>query len=188
MLAIKGFNSKLQATLGKGTFQFEPGVTYEEEACKCASNGFHCAEDPLCAFGYYSSMDARYFVIRAEGDINQDGSGRISCTRITLVKEITRIELAAQACRYMEKYPEREVSSNNLFQERGKCTKKNDFIIVRGKRPAAAGVKGSYLFLMQEKPKSKEIKLIYPVFVDGEEVRENTYYGLKGTELCEKKN
>ena len=93
MIAYKGFNEKLQATKGNGTFQFEPGKKYIETECKCASNGFHCAEDPLCAMQYYGNMSDRYFVVKAEGDINQDGYGsRISCTEITLIKEITRIE------------------------------------------------------------------------------------------------
>ena len=63
MLAYKGFNSKLQATMGSGVFQFEPGQTYEESECKCAHNGFHCAENPLCALGYYRDMSSRFFIV-----------------------------------------------------------------------------------------------------------------------------
>lgn len=188
MLAFKGFNSQLQARLGRGTFQFEPGGTYEEAECKCASNGFHCSENPLCALSFYGGMSDRYFVVKAEGDINHDASERISCTKITLVKEITRLELASLACKYIEKYPERTVSSGWLWQDKGECTQEGDFVIVRGKHPMAAGVKGSYLFLIQEKARSKAVKAIYPVYVDGEEIQENVYYRLDGEELCIKKN
>ncbi|MBE5873757.1 MAG: hypothetical protein E7287_05030 [Lachnospiraceae bacterium] len=189
MIAFKGFNRDLQATMGRGTFQFEAGKTYEEKECKCAHNGFHCAEDPLCALGYYSSMSDRYFVVRAEGDINQDGyNSRISCTKLTLVKEISRVELGAYACKYMAKYPERKPDFHNVALEKGMCHTKDDFIIVRGKHPQAAGVKGSYVFLVKEKPKSKEIAVIYPFYVDGEEIKESTYYGLRGEELCRKKS
>lgn len=88
MLAYKAFNSKLQATLGKGTFQFEPDKTYEEKECKCASNGFHCAENPIDTLNYYHSMDTRFFIVQAEGEIHQDGYGtRISCTKLTLKKK-----------------------------------------------------------------------------------------------------
>lgn len=189
MLAYKGFNSRLQATMGKGTFQFEPGKTYEETECMCAHNGFHCAENPLCAISYYSGMDSRFFIVKAEGDINQDGHGsRISCTKLTLLKEIGRIEMAALACKYMEKYQERETESAYCRRDIGECVRKDDFIIVRGKNPKAAGVKGSYLFLVKEKKGSSEIQCIYPVFVDGKEIRENIYYGLRGDRLCEKKS
>lgn len=189
MLAYKGFNKDLQATLGNGVFQFKPGKTYEEKECKCARNGFHCAENPLCALGYYRSMDARFFIVRAEGDINQDGTGsRISSTKMTLVKEIDRIRLAAHACLYMQKYPQRDHESEYVKEEEGRCGRKGDFIIVRGKSPKAAGVRESYLFLVKEAENSREIEEICTVFIDGTEFRENIWYGLEGGEICEKKN
>lgn len=188
MLAYKGFNSKLQAIMGSGRFQFEPGKTYEEQECKCARNGFHCAENPLCVLTYYNGMDDRYFIVEAAGDINQDGTGsRISCTRLTLKKEITRIQLAALACEYMRRYPEREPESNYVERDRGREIEAGDFMIVRGKHPRAAGVKGSWLFLVQEEKDSQEIKGIYPIEIDGKEYKENTWYGLRGGAVCEKR-
>lgn len=190
MKAYKAFNSKLQAILGNGIFQFEEGKTYEEDECKCARNGFHCAENPLCALSYYRSMDTRFFIVEAGGDINQDGNGsRISCTKLTLVKEINRIQLATYACLYIQQYPDRDTEDGiNLDHQKGRCHTDGDFIIVRGKSPQAAGVKGSWLFLLKEAKKSKAIEGIYPVFIDGEEYRENTWYGIKGGTVCEKKN
>ena len=85
MRAIKAFNRNLQATLGSGVMTMEAGKTYREKEAKCAHNGFHCAENPLCALGYYNNMDSRFFIVEAGGDINQDGNGtRISCTELTL--------------------------------------------------------------------------------------------------------
>lgn len=188
MLAYKGFNRNLNSWYGRN-FQFEQGKTYEENECKCAHNGFHCAENPLCAIEYYSGMDDRYFIVEAAGDINQDGYGsRISCTRLTLKKEITRIQMAALACEYMRKYPERETESRFVKKDCGRTIKEGDFLIVRGKHPQAAGVKGSYVFLIQEKRNSKEIAGIYPIEIDGEEYKENTWYGLRGGAVCEKRS
>lgn len=181
MLAYKAFNSKLQATMGKGVFQFETGKTYEESECKCAHNGFHCAENPLDVLSYYSTMDTRFFIVRAEGDINQDGYGsRISCTRLTLVKEISRIQLAVRACMYINQYPDREIESSYMAQSKGECWGKGDFIIVRGKAPVAAGVEGSWIFLVQEAKNSKEIINICPIEIDGKDYQEDVWYGIKG--------
>lgn len=188
MRAYKAFNNQLQATMGLGTVQFEPGETYEEPECKCARNGFHCAENPLCTLDYYHNMDARFFIVEAAGDINQDGNGsRISCTKITLIQEISRLQLAAHACLYMQDHPNRDMENEHTAKDRGRCEESGDFRIVRGKSPVAAGVKGAYLFLVQEKPQSKEISIIYPFYVDGEEIRENTWYGIKEGELCKKR-
>lgn len=189
MLAFKGFNKNLQATMGKGIFQFEPGKTYEESECKCAHNGLHCAENPLCAMDYYSGMDDRYFMVSAGGDINQDGyNSRISCTKLTLVKELDRIQMAAHACLYLQKYPDRVENNRYLVKDKGLCHKKNDFIIVRGKNPVSAGVKGSYLFLVKECRDSGDIEAIYPVHIDGKEYKSNKWYCIRKGEVCEKKN
>lgn len=189
MIAYKGFTKDLTARLGKGTYHFEAGKTYEEDECKCGHNGFHCAENPLCAYEYYSGDNDRYFIVKAEGDINQDGAGsRISCTRLTLMKEITLLQLAAEACKHMMKYPEREEKSKLLKENRGYCSKESGVIIVRGKNPLGSGVKGSYVFLLQEERGSRNIKCIYPFYVDGDEIKANKVYGLRGDKLCEKKN
>ncbi len=187
MIAIKAFNKDLQATLGQGIVTMEPGKTYEEKTAKCARNGYHCAENPLCALGYYNSMDSRFFIVEAGGDINQDGYGtRISCTKLTLKKEITRLQLAVLACEYIRKYPEREESETHLFKDKGECKVKDDFVIVRGKNPKVKGVKGSYLFLLKEEKYSRSIQGIYPLYVDGKQIKANQYYGLRGERLCRK--
>ncbi|MDO5575201.1 MAG: hypothetical protein Q4G60_14625 [bacterium] len=186
MIAYKGFNKKLQATMGKGTFDFVPGKTYEEKECKTANNGFHCAEDPMCAFGYYSGMSDRYFIVEAAGDLDEDSARRISCTKLTLVKEISRIQLATLACRYMEKYPDRQ-QDKSIQKNEGSVCKEGDFVIVRGKNPRAAGVKGSYLFLVKEKKNSMEIETIDVLRVDGTLIKEDIYY-MVGGKKCKRKS
>lgn len=189
MLAYKGFNSKLQATMGKGTFRFEQGKTYEESECKCAEKGFHCAENPLDVLDYYRAMDSRFFVVEAEGDINQDGNGsRISCTKMTLKKEIDRIGLAVRGCLYIQRYPDRETFGRYVKRERGECSGKGDFIVARGKHPMAAGVEGAWLFLMQEEKLTNKISAIYPVQIDGKEHRAGRWYEVRRGKVCEKKN
>lgn len=189
MLAFKGFNSSLQATMGKGIFQFEAGKTYEEEACKCAKSGFHCAENPLGVLSYYREMDDRFFLVEAAGDINQDGHGsRISCTELTMKREISRTELVVCACKYMLDHPEREMESGHAVRDRGECTEKGDFIIVRGKNPEAAGVKGAWLFLVQEERGSSGIAGIYGIEIDGKEYHAGTWYGIRGGAVCGRKS
>lgn len=187
MIAYKAFNKDLQAVLGKGTMTMEIGKTYVEDEAKCAHNGFHCAENPLCVLRYYSSLDSRYVIVDAGGDINQDGYGsRISCTQITLIREINRLQLATLACEYIRNYPEREEKSKYLKQDKGIADSKGDFIIVRGKNPAGKGVKGSYVFLLKEEKNSSNIEQIYPFYIDGVKVCPNQYYALRGDKLCKR--
>ncbi|WP_442899876.1 DUF7666 domain-containing protein [Frisingicoccus sp.] len=188
MIAYKGFHKDMTCTMGKGSFRYEQGVTYKEESAKCTNTGFHCTEDPLGCLFWYDKNDDRYFMVRAEGDINEDDChSKISCTEITLVKELTRVQLAAHACRYMQKYPKRKRDSRYVYEEKGKT--EEDFIIVRGKHPVAAGEKGTILFLLQEEEKSTKIRMIEVYEVDGKEIKAGQYYGMGGVKVkCRKKN
>lgn len=189
MIAYKAFNNKLQSVLGGKTMTMEIGKTYVENEAKCSHNGFHCTENPLDTLDYYQSMESRFVIVKAEGEINQDAyKTRISCTQLTLVKEISRVQLGALACEYLRKYPDRDNKSRYLAIEDGIVRETGDFIIVRGKHPNGKGVKGSYVFLLKERKNSNEIEQIYPFYVDGKEIKANKYYGLRGDKLCEKKS
>lgn len=182
MLAFKGFAKDMTARLGKGTYQFTIGKTEEESEARCSRTGFHCAEDPLDALGYYSGDSDRYCIVQADGDIHEDACGtRISCTRITPVKEISRKELALHACNFMYKHPERKW---NTWVQHNKGQADNYFAIVRGKNPAAKGKMGTLLLLLQEEEGSCEIISIAALEIDGEQYKENTYYDIAGKAVC----
>lgn len=185
MIAYKGFSSDLTARMGKGTYQFEMNKTAEEKEARCANAGFHCAEEPLDVLDYYDSPEDRYCIVRAEGDIHEDARGsRISCTRITPVKEITRWELALEECRFLYKHPYRGYNSR-VRKEKGEADEY--FVIVRGKNPAAKGKKATVLFLLKENTDSAEIEEIGVYEVDGKEIEANTYYDISGKEVPDDK-
>lgn len=185
MIAYKGFSKNLTAKLGKGEFQFKMHETVEEKEAKCANTGFHCAEEPLDVLSYYNGKEDRYCIVRAEGDIHEDACGsRISCTKITLLKEISLRELAMEECVFLYKHPNREY--NHLVQkEKGEVI--NNFVIVRGKNPIAKGKIGTALFYLQEKEESSEIVGIGVYEVDGKEKMEGIYYDIRGNEVRDDK-
>ena len=189
MLAFKGFNKNLTCTMGHGSFRYEIGKKYKEKEANCTRNGFHCCENPLDVLDWYSGQGSRFCVVEAEGEINQDNVGtKISCTKMTIVKEITRLELGACACEYMRRHPKRTVRSSYLQQNRGECKEKNGFIIVRGKNPRAKAVLGGTFFLLQEEKDNENIKAIYLGCAGVDEIKPNVYYGIRGQKVCEEKN
>lgn len=134
MLAFKGFNSDMTCTLGKGTFKYEIGRMYKEKEANCTRNGFHCCENPLDVLQWYDNQDSRFCVVKADGEINQDNvETKISCTELTVVKEVTRLELAALGCEYMRRYPKRVVHNKYLTWDRGECQEKTDLSLCEGK-------------------------------------------------------
>lgn len=60
MYAYKGFEPDLSC---RG-YRFVMGKNVTPEA-NCASNGFHCAEDPLDCLTYYSDMDRSHLLLGA---------------------------------------------------------------------------------------------------------------------------
>lgn len=175
MIAYKGFNKDLSCTKGKGTYRYEVGKTYREEAAKCAHTGFHCVEEPIEVLRWYPTMTDRYCIVEAAGDINEDGDDRISCTEMTIRREIDRKTLGLLECDWMLKHPARRYSSK-VFHDKGYAGE-NDIVIVRGKDPRAAGDIGSTLYLVKEHQGTITDIGVYEI--DGREYMPGTYYNAR---------
>lgn len=136
MYAYKGFEPDLSC---RG-YRFVMGKNITPEA-NCASNGFHCAEDPLDCLTYYSDMDRSiYCLVQPGGDIDEDDrDSKIACTELTILRRLTRKEFFLHALAYMVDHPCRKVSDK---VQREHSTSRNGYAIVRGKTPAACGKLG----------------------------------------------
>lgn len=145
MKAFKGFNPDLKC-LG---YQFNKFGMNETEEANCASNGFHCAENPLDCLTYYSNWKSSvYYEVEALGDLDEDGiDSKISCTKMRLIRRLSLNRFLFEAILYMVQHPKRPWNSH-VYKEQG--TAVNGFVVVRGKAPMARGKKGDVLALVQE--------------------------------------
>ena len=130
MIAYKGFNNDLSCTRGNGIFKYKLGKTYKENEAKCARNGFHCVEEPIEVLSWYSGSNARYCMVEASGDVNEDGNDKISCTEMTILKELTIEQLATLECIWMKEHPERKYS-DKVYKNKGYAYKSDRIVIVR---------------------------------------------------------
>lgn len=187
MIAYKGFNKDLTCTMGHGRFQYEVGKTYKENEAKCAKNGFHCVEEPIEVLSWYKSGDSRYCMVEAGGDINEDGDERISCTEMTILKEVTLQQIGILECQWLKDHPWRK-ESRHVKREFGEAGK-DGIVIVRGKHPKAAGQIGSTIFLLKEGKGTNEIEEIGVFQIDGQEYQQDVYYRVDGRRCrCAKKS
>lgn len=136
MYAYKGFEPDLSC---RG-YRFVMGKNVTPEA-NCASNGFHCAEDPLDCLSYYGDMNRSiYCLVQPGGDIDEDDrDSKIACTELTILRRLTRKEFFLHALAYMVDHPGRKVSDK---VQREHSTSRNGYAIVRGKTPTACGKLG----------------------------------------------
>lgn len=159
MIAYKGFTKDLTSVMGNGekeTCTFHPGITLEVPESKTGRNGFHCCENPFSCLAYYPlGRGNRYFMVEAQGDINEDDGARIACTKITLLKELGLNELAGYGMAYMVKHPKREdweqvmrmclVKKDEAYAE-----EKGAIAVARGPEPVAGGAVGAVIGLIKE--------------------------------------
>ena len=159
MKAYKGFNPDLRSVMGNGqtaTCNFQPGETKEVPHSKTVREGFHCCENPFDCLTYYSwDGKNRFFEVEAAGDIDEDDSNRIACTKITLLHELTDLEFALAGMQYIINHPKRK----GWMQSRKSVIVKEDeaevkaaghIAIARGYHPMVKGVEGSILGFLVE--------------------------------------
>lgn len=187
MIAYKGFNKDLACTMGKGVFQYEVGKTYNEDYAQCASTGFHCVEEPIEVLSWYSQETSRYCIIDAGGDVHEDGSDKISCTKITILREVTLQQLGALECKWIQEHPDRKCS-RHVIRDEGTASQ-NGIVVVRGKNPKAAGKIGATIFLLKEKKGDKSIEEAGAYEIDGVNFLPDVHYRVDGRRCrCGKKN
>lgn len=172
MYAYKGFEPDLSC---RG-YRFVMGKNVTPEA-NCASNGFHCAENPLDCLTYYSDMDRSiYCLVQPGGDIDEDDrDSKIACTELTILRQLTRKEFFLHALAYMVNHPGRKVSGK-VQREHG--VSRNGYAIVRGKTPAACGKLGDILAFARERRETEVICQIAVAEVDGEKIQPGVWYDI----------
>lgn len=159
MRAYKGFTQQLISRMGNGdmkTCRFVPGETKEVEKSKTGDYGFHCCENPFECLAYYSfDGQNRFWAVEAAGSIDEDGIERISCTKITLIEELTPLKFALEGMKYIIKHPAREKweqlhTGVKVCRDRAESKKTDHIAIARGRHPVVSGVEGSILGLIAE--------------------------------------
>lgn len=158
MRVYKATGSDMCCSMGNGRFQYVLGTPATAEESFCGAAGLHACEYVLDCTRYYRlGTGSRFFEAEAEGDIAEDGQNtRISCTRLTLLRELDRKEIAKAAIRYMVRHPRREgwqISEQMLEvgEDRAEISMPGGIAIARGENPAVRGCEGSHLGLIREK-------------------------------------
>ena len=176
MIIVKAFNKDLTC---RG-YQFKEGLNVCEKA-KTKACGFHGAENPLDCLSYYPNVDTSvYYLCQASGDIHEDGlDSKVSCTELTLLRKLSVPQFVSRAMLYVKDHPKRPMHQR-ICRDFGMAGK-DHFVIVYGKDPAAAGVKGDYLgYIVKRKSGTLDL---YIRLVDGFVYRPGIYYNVAGEEV-----
>lgn len=197
MKAYKGFKNDMTC---RG-FRYEEGKEYHEERAECCDTGFHACEYPLDCFRYYEPADSVYHEVEQTGDIDKsDEDSKVASTEIKIGAKIGIPGLVQAAIEYTSKRCEKKAENRNTgncgaSSNTGNCGASfstgeestsyagcvNSVAAALGLNAKAKGVKGAYIICAEfetDNDGNYRIKGIQLHQVDGEKIKEETYYQL----------
>ena len=205
--SYKGFNKDMTCR-GK---QYEEGKEYEEERAEVCDCGMHACEYPLDCFGYYSPNESVYHVVEQSGKISRrNDDSKIASTKMKIGAEISIAGLVKAAIEYTreriqeDKEAEEDcgassatgncgASSATGYKGASEANDPESIAVAWGYHGKARGVKGAYLVLADWEGDEKNywtqdrwsLKGAKMVRVDGETIKENTWYTMVNGEIVE---
>ena len=177
-------------------FQFEVGKEYEAEGeISACSNGFHACEMPLDVLKYYEPARSRYFEVEQDGDLSRDSDdSKVASRTIKIGAEIGIPGLIKAQIEYVKAHTTMEhtdpkqatAGSYGAATSRGSVSVgENGCALVRGNDVKAKGGMGAVLVICNENEDNFEIAEWKALVVDGENIKPDTWYMLRGGEICE---
>lgn len=186
MKVYKATDADMTCHMGKGIFQYHLGISEKADASKCGATGLHACEYVLDCLAYYSLGNGhRFFEAEATGDIAEDGTNtRISCTELTLTRELTNRDIAREAIRYMIKHPKREGWQHSsvgvaVAPEEAEVKVRDGVAIARGISPRVKGYEGAHLGWIKETPDGIQAAKIMTV---AGPIKPDTWYTIEEAE------
>lgn len=204
MKCFKGFDKDLKCR----DFQYEIGKEYTEEKADICNCGFHACEFPMDVFGYYPPSDSRYCEVELEenGQKSSDDSKRVG-KKISVKAEIGIAGIIKAGVEYIKEQVDWEddkatntgnksAATNTGYYSAATNTGDYSAAIVEGKESIAlaTGIKskakgkiGCFIVLTEWKEINNEYHIvdIKSAKVDGENIKEDTFYMLKDGKFVE---
>ena len=206
MKSYKGFNKDMTCR----DFQYEEGKEYEETTAEVCETGFHSCEYPLDCFRYYDPAHSVYHEVEADCEIDKAGDGtKLVSTKLKIGAELSIAGLVKASIEYTIKRTKKEAgadetcgaSSATGYRGASSADNATAVAIAWGAYSKAKGVIGSHLVFADweyngnaddddcEKADAEigswTFKGAKMVRVDGETIKENTWYTIKNGEVLE---
>ena len=190
MKAFKGFNKDLTC---RG-YQYEEGKEFHTERAECCDTGFHACEYPLDCFGYYDPAHSVYHEVELSGEMDKSGDNtKVCATDIKIGARLSIAGLVKMAIDFTMSKVNKEAGSDErhgFASATGNCGASS----ATGYKGAssATGYKGASSATgncgaskdMYNKD-NWELTGAKMVVVDGEKIKEDTYYRCIEGEIVE---
>ena len=205
--SYKGFNRDLTCR-GK---QYEVGKEYEEDRAQSCECGMHACEYPLDCFSYYDPAHSVYYEVEQSGDLSRRGDdSKVASTKMKIGAEINIAGMVKASINYIRERIKEEkgsdddcgassatrncgASSATGYKGASSAKDPESIAIAWGYKGQVSGVKGSFLVLADWEGDESEywkadtwkLKGAKMVRVDGEHIKENTWYTMRNGKIVE---
>ena len=204
---MKGYKAFKPGLICRGK-QYAENTVFEEEEAEICKSGMHFCEKPLDVLDYYPLVDdngnmSEFAEVEALGDVKTEGNKSVT-RKLKIGAKISFAKLVQASVEFDFEKTTKKITNDSSGQKiTSKCysakigssgdyaqinsTGKNSVIMCAGNNSKAKAKKGSWITLAEW----KTINDVYtPVCVkteqvDGERIKEDTYYQLKNGEFVE---
>ena len=199
--SYKGFDKNMQC---RG-FQYEVGKEYEMDGeIKCCNRGFHACKSPMEVWDYYDMLNSRYAEVEQSGKIEEEeNSTKVCSSRIKIKAELKLADIINIGVEWLKDITspskadgvlndngdrKKQIGSSGDYAQIG-STGEDSVIMCAGNSSIAKAKVGSWITLAEWKW-SDEKKRDVPVcvkteYVDGENIKADTWYQLKNGKFVE---
>ena len=194
MKCFKGFDKDLKCK----DFQYEIGKEYTEEKADICDCGFHACKFPMDVFGYYSPSDSRYCEVDLEANNQLSNDSKRVGKKISVKAEIGIAGIIKAGVEYIKEQVnwEDDKATNTGNYSAATNTGDRSAAIVEGKESIALatginskakGKIGCFIVLAEWKEINYEYHIVdvKSAKVDGENIKEDTFYTLKDGKFVE---
>ena len=184
-------------------FQYEIGKEYEEKDIEICSRGFHACESPLDVFSYYDMIDSRFCEVEQSGKIQKkDDDSKVCSSRIKIKAELKLADMINLGVEWLKEKANPFKIINMITDEKhgndaqigssGDDAKidsmgENSVIMCAGNNSIVKAKIGSWITLAEWEYKEKKYipTCVKTEYVDGERIKEDTWYKLVNGEFVE---
>ena len=206
MRAFKGFNKDLTC---RG-YQYEEGKEFHTERAECCDTGFHACEYPLDCFGYYDPAHSVFHEVELSGEMDKSNDNTKVCvTDIKIGARLSIAGLVKMAIDFTMSKVNKEAGSDERhgfasatgYKGASSVSDPTGVAVAWGHEARAKGCKGAHLILSDWKyvgarysdgdymdpydKESWELTGAKMIVVDGENIKEDTYYRCIEGEIVE---
>lgn len=201
--SYKGFDKNMQC---RG-FQYEVGKEYEMDGeIKCCNRGFHACKSPLEVWDYYDILNSRYAEVEQSGKVEkEENSTKVCSSHIKIKAELKLADIINIGVEWLKDITSpSKVKADGALNDNGDrrkqigssgysaqidSTGEDSVIMCAGKSSIAKAKVGSWITLAEwkwsDEKKCDVLVCVKTEYVDGENIKADTWYQLKNGKFVE---